>query len=274
MSFPTPNLPSASSRKRPASQESTPALYGGGQRIAPKPTTAGFATGPNRQQGHPPSPLIEHPPATGSEHPARKKRGRPSKKDVEERQAAQAARQQQERAAAAPLMQPSYGSPVMSQQPLFGQFPHQTAPLSGREAPTETSASQSPQIPDVTATPRNTHQPEGDVNSSSSSSKKKRGRPPKVDTDAIPPPTFSTSGASSAGAYGSPPQSGVSVGPISRRLSVSTRSQGTTAGPIQQEQGVQQTMGGDMQQQGRQPMSWNDTVMGSSSNPNSRQQQP
>jgi hypothetical protein len=269
--YPAPHLPSGS-RKRPASVESGP-VWSGGPRLAPKPTQAAtFAVGTNRPQigSHPQSPL-DNPPATG-EHPARKKRGRPSKKDMEERKA-QLERQNMERVPTAQMLQQTYGSPQTVTQPGFAQFPSQPAHPGPREAPTETSAPQSPQFADVTATPRNTHQPEGDVNSSSSSSKKKRGRPPKVDTDAIPAPTFSAS-ASSAGAYGSPPQSGVSVGSISRRLSVSTRSQGTTAGPVQQEQGAQQITGEDLvQQQNRQSRSWNDTVMGSS-NPNLRQQQP
>lgn len=276
---PAPYLPSTSNkRQRPASAESGQILYppSTGIRLAPKPSFA--VQGPSRPQGgsHPPSPL-DNPPATGSDHnPTRKKRGRPSKKDVEERRA-QAEKLARELAPTAQMMQPNYGSPVMSTQPPFGPFSVQP-PLTGpREGPAETSASQSPHLAGITATPRNAHQPEGDVGSSSSSSKKKRGRPPKVDTEAIPAPTFSASGASSAGAYGSPPQSGVSIGSISRRLSVSTRSQGgTTAGPVQQEQGAQQVIVEDLgQQQNRQPRSWNDTVMGNSSiNPNLRQPPP
>lgn len=273
---PTPYLPS-NKRQRPASVESGQALYppSTGIRLAPKPT---FAVGPSRPQGgsHPPSPL-DNPPASGSDHnPTRKKRGRPSKKDMEERKAL-AERLAMERAPTAQMMQPTYGSPIMHTQAPFGPFPPQAPHTGPREALADTSAPQSPHLAGITATPRNTHQPEGDVNSSSSSSKKKRGRPPKVDTEAIPPPTFSASGASSAGAYGSPPQSGVSVGSIPRPLSVSTRSQGgTTAGPVQQEQGAQQAIGEDLgQQQNRQPRSWNDTVMGNSSiNPNSRQPLP
>jgi hypothetical protein len=267
MSFPAPIVPS---RKRSAPAEGGPALYGG-RNLMPKPTTT-LPTDPNRLQSgtQPHSPLIDLPQATGSEHPVRKKRGRPRKADVEERKA-QLERQNLERVTATQMPQQTYASPSMATQSPFAAHPPETAHPGPREAPTETSTPQSPQFADVTSTPRNTQQPEGDVNSSSSSSKKKRGRPPKVDTEGIPPPTFSTS-ASSAGAYGSPPQSGVSVGSVpGRRLSVSTRSQG--AGPFQQEQGTQEATTEDLRQQpNRQPRSWNDTVMGSS-NPNLRQQQ-
>ncbi|TID20130.1 hypothetical protein E2P81_ATG07436 [Venturia nashicola] len=274
---PAPYLPSASNkRQRPASAESAQALYppSAGIRLAPKPS---FAVGPSRPQGgsHPPSPL-DNPPTTGSDPNPRKKRGRPSKKDVEERRAA-AEKLAMERAPMAQLMQQMHGSPMMNTQPSIGPYPAQASYTGPREGPADTSASQSPLPAGVTATPRNTNQAECDVASSSSSSKKKRGRPLKViDTGAVlPAPSFSTSGASSAGAYGSPPQSGVSVGSISRRLSVSTRSQGgTTAGPVQQEQGVQEPSGKDLgQQQKRQPRSWNDTVMGNSSN-NANLRQP
>lgn len=276
---PAPYLPSTSNkRQRPASAESGQALYppSAGVRLAPKPS---FAVGPSRPQGssHPPSPL-DNPPVTGSDANPRKKRGRPSKKDVEERRAA-AEKLAMERAPTAQMMQQAHGSPMMNTQRPIGPYPPQASFTGPRESPAETSAPQSPHLAGITATPRNTNQPEGDVNSSSSSSKKKRGRPPKgIDIEAtIPAPSFSASGASSVGAYGSPPQSGMSLGSISRRLSVSTRSQGgATAGPVQQEQGTQQGIGEDsgsgQQQQNRQPRSWNDTVMGNSSNnPNLRQ---
>lgn len=273
LSYPTPIVPP--SRKRSAPAEGIQSSYGGRPLMA-KPSTA--STDPSRPQAgaHPHSPMIEMPQPTGGEHPVRKKRGRPRKAEVEERKV-QAERLHQERIAS--QIQPSsYASPSMAMQSPFASFAPQPVHPGSREAPVATSAPESPQLGDVTSTPRNTQQPEGDVNSSSSSSKKKRGRPPKVDTEAIPPPTFSAS-ASSAAAYGSPPQSGVPSGSISRRLSVSTRSQGTTAGPGQQELGVQQTIVEEVgQQQNRQSRSWNDTVMGSSSssnnNPNLRQPQP
>ncbi|KAE9979066.1 hypothetical protein EG328_001098 [Venturia inaequalis] len=267
---PAPYLPSTSNkRQRPASAESGQALYppSAGIRLAPKPS---FAIGPSRPQGgsHPPSPL-DNPPATGSDPNPRKKRGRPSKKDVEERRAA-AEKLAMERAPIAQLMHQTHGSPMLSTQPSIGPYPPQASYTGPRQGRAETSAPQSPHLAGITATPRNTNQSEGDVNSSSSSSKKKRGRPPKgIDTEAaISAPTFSASGASSAGAYGSPPQSGVPLGSIPRRLSVSTRSQGgTTAGSVQQGQGAQQAISEDLGlQQNRQPRSWNDTVMGNSSN--------
>ncbi|QDS76801.1 hypothetical protein FKW77_002475 [Venturia effusa] len=263
---PAPYLPS-NKRQRPATQEAGQALYAtsAGPRLAPKPS---FPAGASRPHGgtHPPSPL-DNPTASGSDpNPTRKKRGRPSKKDVEERRA-KAERLAMERAPTAHMMQPSFGSPVMNTQPPFAPFVQQSSHIAPPEGLAESSASHSPSLAIITATPRNTHQPESDVNSSSSSGKKKRGRPPKVDTETIPAPTFSTSGAPSAGPYGSPPQTGASVGTIARPLSVSTRSQGaTSAGPAQQEQGAQKAIGEELgPQQNRQPRSWNDTVMGDSS---------
>jgi hypothetical protein len=227
-----------------------------GRPLAPKqPATfpaerpGGLLTG--HQPHHPLSPLGD--PAPGLTEP-RKKRGRPTKKEQEERRALHAARAQ-------PVQSPAITSSFV---PQLSQGPPPT-PLADSGPLSQTAA---------TATPRPL-QPEGEHNSSSSSGKKRRGRPPKLpapsDIEPMPQPSFAAPSQQASSAYGSPPHSATHSAPLSasttreRRASVSTRSTGTAVGPPQQEQRAE-SEDSRRQPRGSSSRSYYDTVM----NPNPR----
>jgi hypothetical protein len=255
---PTSFVPTSAppNRKRSAPAETSTPM---GRPLAPKqPATfptdrpGGLLTG--HQAHHPQSPLGE--PAPGLTEP-RKKRGRPTKKEQEERRAIHAARAQ---SLQSPALLSPFGPQLSRVQPsatVESDFPSAGLSLS------QTS---------ILATPR-TLPPEGEHNSSSSSGKKRRGRPPKLpapsDMEPLAQPSFAAPSQQASSAYGSPPHSATHSASVSasttreRRASISTRSAGTTAGPPPQEQ-REQSEESRRQPRGSQPRSWNDTVMGAS----------
>lgn len=188
--------------------------------------------------------------AAGSAEP-RKKRGRPTKKEQEERRRIHAQRNQ---------TLPSPG-PLRS---AFGP----TLPASiGPQAPTDPGAPSvgGPSASTALVTTPRALPPETETHSSSSSGKKRRGRPPKplgTSEEPLQQPAFSALGQSASSAYSSPPHSA----PISareRRSSISTRSTGTPAGPLS----LQQDQRAESEEARRRQRSWNDTVMGHSNPP-------
>jgi hypothetical protein len=248
--------PGGPSRKRSAPAD--PMAFGG-RPLAPKqPSTMPVDTGRSLTGHHPNSPLVDLAPSLTE---PRKKRGRPTKKEQEERR-----KQHAERTAGASGLQlqpqPSQGpqSPLVTSP--YAQPPPPALPPSG-DVPPEGFGSGPPRLATM-STPLAV-QPDIEHNSSSSSGKKKRGRPPKLSDPSDLEPMQQPSFTSSASAYGSPPQS-ASV--RARRASVSTRSQGLTPGPSQAEPGTQAGATEEARPQNRQ-RTWNDTVMGTS-NPHPR----